>query len=47
MRLPDVQIGYLYGGWLTMGMVLSLPLVLGGIGLVVWAMSRKESLVRG
>jgi phosphatidylglycerol:prolipoprotein diacylglycerol transferase len=33
-RVPDQQIGYLYGGWLTMGMVLSLPMVLVG----VWAM---------
>ena len=47
VRLPDSQIGYLYGGWLTMGMVLSLPLVLGGLGLVAWAGTRKERLVRG
>jgi len=47
VRLPDIQIGYLYGGWLTMGMVLSIPLVLAGIGLVLWAVTRKESLVRG
>lgn len=47
VRLPDSQIGYLYGGWLTMGMVLSLPLVMGGIGLVVWAGTRRERLVRG
>ena len=33
-RVPDAQIGYLLGGWLTMGMVLSLPMVLAGI----WAM---------
>ena len=32
--MPDAQIGYLLGGWLTMGMVLSLPMVLAGI----WAM---------
>jgi phosphatidylglycerol:prolipoprotein diacylglycerol transferase len=37
-RLPDAQLGYLYGGWLTMGMVLSLPILLAGIGLVVYAM---------
>jgi phosphatidylglycerol:prolipoprotein diacylglycerol transferase len=47
VRLPDSQIGYLYGGWLTMGMVLSIPLVVAGLGLVVWAGTRKESLVRG
>jgi len=34
-RMPDAQLGYLAGGWLTMGMVLSLPMVLAG----VWAMT--------
>jgi phosphatidylglycerol:prolipoprotein diacylglycerol transferase len=34
-REPDAQIGYLFGGWLTMGMVLSLPMILAG----VWAMA--------
>ena len=34
-REPDQQIGYLLGGWLTMGMVLSVPMVLAG----VWAMA--------
>ncbi|CAN7656040.1 prolipoprotein diacylglyceryl transferase [Mesorhizobium caraganae] len=34
-REPDQQLGYLLGGWLTMGMVLSLPMVLAGI----WAMA--------
>ncbi len=33
-REPDQQIGFLFGGWLTMGMGLSLPMVLIGI----WAM---------
>ncbi|WP_102959241.1 prolipoprotein diacylglyceryl transferase [Mangrovicella endophytica] len=28
VRIPDVQLGYLYGGWLTMGMVLSMPMLL-------------------
>lgn len=36
-RLPDAHIGYLAFGWLTMGMVLSLPILLAGIGLVLWA----------
>ena len=30
-REPDAHLGYLAGGWLTMGMVLSLPMVLAGI----------------
>jgi len=34
-REPDRQIGYLHGGWLTMGIVLSVPMVLAG----VWAMA--------
>lgn len=34
-REPDAQLGYLAGGWLTMGMVLSVPMVLIGI----WAMA--------
>ena len=34
-REPDAHIGYLLGDWLTMGMVLSLPMLLLGI----WAMA--------
>lgn len=37
-REPDAHIGYLAGNWLTMGMVLSVPLVLLG----VWAMARAR-----
>ena len=37
-RLPDVQLGYLLGtGWLTMGMVLSLPILAAGIALIIYA----------
>lgn len=43
VRLPDPQIGYLYGGWLTMGMVLSLPILLAGLGLVLYAMGKKRA----
>jgi phosphatidylglycerol:prolipoprotein diacylglycerol transferase len=35
-REPDLHIGYLPGG-VTMGQILSLPLLLAGAGLVVWA----------
>ena len=37
-REPDAHIGYLAGGWLTMGMVLSVPMVLVGL----WAMWRAR-----
>jgi phosphatidylglycerol---prolipoprotein diacylglyceryl transferase len=36
-RMPDVQIGYVAFGWLTMGQILSTPMVLAGAGLVWWA----------
>ena len=36
-REPDAHIGYLAGGWLTMGMVLSLPMVLIGAGVMLYA----------
>ncbi|UXI67137.1 prolipoprotein diacylglyceryl transferase [Tahibacter amnicola] len=35
VREPDAQLGYLLGGWVTMGQVLSLPLILIGIVLLV------------
>ncbi len=35
-REPDTYIGFLAGG-VTMGQVLSLPLLLAGLGLVIWA----------
>jgi phosphatidylglycerol:prolipoprotein diacylglycerol transferase len=37
-REPDSQLGYLFGGWLTMGMVLSAPMVVAGI----WAMATAK-----
>jgi phosphatidylglycerol:prolipoprotein diacylglycerol transferase len=40
-RVPDQQLGYLAGGWLTMGMVLSTPMVLFGL----WAIWRARSQV--
>ncbi len=30
-REPDQQLGYLIGNWLTMGMTLSLPMIVAGI----------------
>ena len=37
VRLPDANIGYLAGGWLTMGMLLTTPMIFIGIGLMVYA----------
>jgi len=41
VREPDAQLGYLAFGWLTMGQVLSVPMILFGIGLMVWAYKKK------
>jgi phosphatidylglycerol:prolipoprotein diacylglycerol transferase len=46
VRLPDAQIGYLLGDWLTMGQVLSLPILFGGILLVAYAMTRPVNKLR-
>jgi phosphatidylglycerol:prolipoprotein diacylglycerol transferase len=39
-REPDPQLGFLWGG-LTMGMVLSVPLILAGAGFIVAALLRR------
>jgi phosphatidylglycerol:prolipoprotein diacylglycerol transferase len=39
-REPDAHIGYLAGGWLTMGMLLTLPMIAAGFLLVVLAARR-------
>ncbi len=41
VRLPDAHIGYLAGNWLTMGMVLSIPLALVGIWSIITSNSRN------
>lgn len=35
VREPDPQLGYLWGGWLTMGQVLSLPMLVAG-AYIIW-----------
>jgi phosphatidylglycerol:prolipoprotein diacylglycerol transferase len=43
VRVPDTQIGYLLGThWLTMGQVLSTPMILLGAGLLWWAYRKRE-----
>jgi phosphatidylglycerol:prolipoprotein diacylglycerol transferase len=37
VRLPDPQLGYLAFGWLTMGQILSLPVVVFGL----WLLTRR------
>jgi phosphatidylglycerol:prolipoprotein diacylglycerol transferase len=37
VRLPDANIGYLAGEWLTMGMLLTTPMILAGAVLLIYA----------
>ncbi len=41
VRVPDAHLGYVAFGWMTMGQVLSLPLILVGL----WLFLRKEQVV--
>ena len=45
-RLPDAHLnkdadGYLLGHWFTMGMLLSLPMLLAGLGMMIYAYRRR------
>ncbi|MGD1935225.1 MAG: prolipoprotein diacylglyceryl transferase [Candidatus Phaeomarinobacter sp.] len=42
-REPDEQLGYLIGSWLTMGMVLSLPMIVAGIWFI-WRANTEPHL---
>jgi len=37
VRVPDEHIGYLAGGWLTEGQILSVPMVIAGVLMLAWA----------
>ena len=40
VRLPDANIGYLAGDWLTMGMLLTTPMILAGAAMMLYAYRR-------
>lgn len=41
-REPDQQIGFMALGWLTRGQFLSLPMIIIGVGLLVWAYTGQK-----
>jgi phosphatidylglycerol:prolipoprotein diacylglycerol transferase len=43
VRLPDVQLGYLAFGWLTMGQLLTVPMLLLGSYLMFIAYKKERS----
>ena len=42
VRLPDKQLGYLFAGWITMGQLLSVPVLIAGLGLIVYALRGRQ-----
>jgi phosphatidylglycerol---prolipoprotein diacylglyceryl transferase len=42
VRVPDSQVGYLMGDWLTMGQLLSWPMLLAGVALVLRARMQPQ-----
>ena len=43
VRLPDANIGYLVGDWLTMGMLLTMPMIFVGAGMMLYAYRRNAA----
>ena len=42
VRVPDADIGYIAFGWLTMGQILSLPVLAAGLAMLAFAYTRRE-----
>ncbi|MDB6047542.1 MAG: lgt, partial [Pseudomonas sp.] len=45
VRVPDAQLGYLAWGWVTMGQLLSLPMIIGGL-VLIWLAYHRASTVK-
>lgn len=43
VREPDAHLGAVALGWMSMGQLLSLPMILGGVALMVFAYTRKQA----
>ena len=42
VRVPDAHLGYLAFGWVTMGLVLTVPMIAAGLVLAILAVTRNE-----
>ena len=42
VRVPDADFGYIAFGWLTMGQLLSLPVLVAGLVVLGWAYTRRQ-----
>lgn len=47
VREPDAHLGFIAFGWLTMGQLLTFPMILFGLGLMAWAYRRPAQPVPG
>ncbi len=47
VRTPDPYLGLMFGGWLTMGQLLSVPMVIVGAVFLVWAHRRGRAVEAG
>ncbi|MEA2117063.1 prolipoprotein diacylglyceryl transferase [Halovibrio sp. HP20-50] len=47
VRLPDAHIGFIAFDWVTMGHLLTLPMLLGGVALILWSRSQPVTSVKG
>ena len=45
VRQPDAQLGFIAFGWLTMGHLLSLPMIVLGAAFLVYAYRRRDGAV--
>jgi phosphatidylglycerol:prolipoprotein diacylglycerol transferase len=41
VRVPDEHLGYLAAGWVTMGQILSFPMIVAGVILLAVAYTRR------
>ncbi len=46
VREPDAHIGYLAFDWFTMGQLLTLPMIIAGLALILWAYTSKSRELR-
>jgi phosphatidylglycerol:prolipoprotein diacylglycerol transferase len=45
VRLPDPQVGYLFGtSWMTLWQLLSLPMIVWGLFILTWIWKKEEKV---
>ncbi|WP_411537347.1 hypothetical protein [Halomonas sp. 7T] len=47
VRLTGAHLGFIAFEWVTMGHLLTLPMLLGGAALIVWSRSQPVASVKG